>query len=342
LSVTIKDVAADAGVSTATVSHVINKTRYVSDEVQNRVNESIARLNYYPNHLVRGLRSKKSNTIGVVLPSISNEMFGALTEKIQKRLFKQDYNIILCNTSYDSALEDRALETLIMKQADAIIIVPVKDYSPKMKEIRDMGMPLVFVDRVFEDSGVDTIRVDNFKGEYDIVGYLISMGHVRIGYIDRNVEQSHSLEQKNGYIQALKDNGIPVDPDLIVNAKGYDFMAGAEAVKRLIRKNCDITAISAYYDIIAFGVIRGLIDLGYSVPEDKSVVGYDGMKFTEVTSPRLTTVMTPVDVLAKKICDLLVKRLREKHSEGRTVFTPVDIIIEPKLILQESVRRCDL
>jgi len=340
MSLTIKDVAADAGVSTATVSHVINKTRRVSKELRDRVNDSIVRLKYYPNHLVRGLRSQNSKTVGVVLPSISNEIFAMLTECIQKILFDIDYNIILCNTSYDSKLEDKALETLIMKKTDAISIIPVGEYTERMNEIREMGIPVIFIDRQFKDLKVDTIRVNNFKGEYDIICYLIKMGHRRIGYIDRSIEQSHSIEQRNGYVEALKDNGIEYDPALVINANGFDFVSGADAVKQLMIRNSDITAISAYYDILAVGAIRGLNDLGYSVPEDVSVVGYDGMKFTSVTSPRLTTVMMPIEDMARSICDLVVKRLEEKYAdpEERPEFEPVDIVINPKLVMQESVK----
>ena len=342
MGVTIKEVAADAGVSTATVSHVVNKSRYVSKELRDRVNASIVKLKYYPNDLVRGMRSKKSNTIGIVLPSISNETLGALTEMIQKILFDLNYNTILCNTSYDCALEERALETLIMKQADAIIIVPVDDYSDKMKEIKEMDIPLVLVDRAFEGAGVDSIRSDGFKGTYDIVSYLIRMGHRKIGYIDRYLEQSHSQERKNGYIQALLDNGIPFEPDFVVGAQGFDFLAGAEAAKALLTKRKDITAISAHYDVIAFGAMRGLADLGYAVPGDKSVVGYDGMEFTEVTTPRLTTVKMPLEQMAEKICELTLRRLKEKHAHAdadeKPGFVPVDIIVEPELILRESVR----
>lgn len=332
--------AEHAGVSTATVSHVINKTRYVSKEVTKRVNDSIGELKYYPNHLVGGLRSKKSNTIGIVIPSISNEIFGALTERIQKIFFSMDYNIILCNTSYDCDLEERALETLIMKQADAIIIIPVDAYTKKMNEIQERGTPIILVDRVYKDVKADNIRVDNYLGEYEIVSYLISLGHRRIGYIDRQLEQSHSRDQKNGYIQALADNGIEYDAKYVINAKGHDFLSGAEAVKRLMKRCKDITAISAYYDVIAFGAMRGLIDLGYSIPQDVSVVGYDGMKFSDVTYPRLTTVLTPVKTMAEKICSLILERLKEKYNEDekKDVFEPADIIIKPKLMIRESCR----
>ncbi|GHU68708.1 LacI family transcriptional regulator [Clostridia bacterium] len=337
-SITIKDVATDAGVSTATVSHVINRTRYVSQEMTDRVNSSIMKLKYYPNLLVGSLRSKKSNTIGIVIPSISNETFGALAEGIQKTFFNLNYNIILCNTSYDTELEEKALNTMIMKQADAIILISVADYSNKMKEIQEMGIPVILVDRMYPGVSIDMVRINNFKGEYDVVKYLIDRGHRRIGYVDRKLEQSHSREQRNGYIEALKDRDIPFDPKIVVRAEGHDFNAGVEVAKRLMKLAPDITAVAAYYDIVAVGVMRGLMDLGYSIPDDISVVGFDGMKVTEVTYPRLTTVLTPIDTMVEKVCEVVVKRLEEKSKDSEAIksFEPVDIVIESELIVRES------
>ncbi|MCL1895266.1 MAG: LacI family transcriptional regulator [Clostridiales bacterium] len=334
---TIKDVAADAGVSTATVSHVINKTRYVSDEVTGRVNDSIARLRYYPNLLVSGLRSKKSKTIGIVIPSITNETFAALTERVQRTFFQMDYNIILCDTSYDQVLEDRAIETLIMKQADAVVIVPVGGYTQKMQELQELKIPVILMDRSFSEIAVDTIRVDNYEGQYEIINYLVGMGHKRIGYIDRKQEQSHSRDQKRGYVDALKNNGIEPDPKWVVNTGGHDFNSGVEAVKALVSRTPEVTAIAAYYDVIAFGAIRGLIDMGYSVPGDYSVVGYDGMKFTEVTVPRLTTVLAPVDMMARNVCDLVLNKMDGLSGNGgQEQAEPVDVVIKPSLVIRES------
>jgi LacI family transcriptional regulator len=181
VTVTVKDVAKRAGVSIATVSHVINKTRFVSEDLTARVNDAIKELGYYPNQLVGGLRKKKSYTIGLVLPSISNETFGLLAETIQKLLFKQGYNLIICNTSNDVAIEEDALNTLLMKKADAIIAIPTSRDGAKLKEIQRMDVPLVLVDRVIPGLAVDTVRVDNYRGTYEAITHLIDLGHRAIG-----------------------------------------------------------------------------------------------------------------------------------------------------------------
>jgi LacI family transcriptional regulator len=333
MTATVKDVAKLAGVSIATVSHVINKTRFVSEETTTRVNEAIDELGYYPNMLVSGLRNKKTYTIGLVMPSISNETFGLLAETIQKLLFSSGYNLIICNTSYDLDIEEEAFNTLIRKKADAIIAIPSNREGKKLKEIKEMGIPIVLVDRVISDFPVDTVRVDNVKGTYEAIKYLIGLGHQAIGYIDRKVDQSHSLEQKLGYKKALEEHGIPIDSSNIVRADDYDYASGMTAVKKLIQKNPQLTAVFAYYDITALGALRGILEMGYRVPEDFSVIGYDGMPITKVSWPRLTTVSFPAYRIAKTTCDLLIKRL--KRDDGRNEKEE-DIVIVPKLIVQDS------
>ena len=332
-NITIKDVAHRAGVSTATVSHVINKTRFVSEDATKRVNDAIAELGYYPNLLVRSLRGKKTYTIGLVLPSISNETFGLLAETIQKILFSSGYNLIICATAYDHVIEEEAFNTLIMKKADAIIAIPSDRMVDKLKEIIRMGIPVILVDRVIHDLDVDTVRLDNVKGTYAAMNHLIELGHRSIGYIDRKMDQSHSLEQKLGYKKALEDHSIPFDQRNIVRADDYNYEAGITAIKTLLQKNPHITAVIAYYDIIAMGALRGISDLGYSVPEDISVIGYDGMPLTNVSWPRLTTVNFPVERTAKATCNLLIQRLEQ---EAGLVTKEKDIVIVPKLIVRDS------
>ena len=330
---TVKDVAKLAGVSIATVSHVINKTRFVSDATATRVNEAIEELRYYPNMLVSGLRNKKSYTIGLIMPSISNETFGLLAETIQKLLFSSGYNIIICTTSYDNDIEVEAFNTLIRKKADAIIAIPSNREGEKLKEIKEMGIPIVLVDRVIPGLQVDRVRVDNVRGTYEAINYLIGLGHRAIGYIDRKIDQSHSLEQKLGYKKALKEHRIPFSSGNIVRADGYDYESGITAVKTLIQANPQLTAVFAYYDITALGAMRGILEMGYRIPEDFSVIGYDGMPITKVSWPRLTTVDFPEYRIAKITCDLLIKRLEQDAGQNRK---EEDIILVPKLIIRDS------
>jgi LacI family transcriptional regulator len=333
VTVTIKDVARRANVSIATVSHVLNNTRFVSDELTARVNEAVRELGYYPNRLVGSMRTGKTYTVGLVLPSIANETFGHLAETIQRLLFKFGYNLIICSTAYDLEIEREAFNTLLMKKADAILAVPTCREPDKLREISGMGIPVVVIDRVIPGLSVDTVRVDNLRGTHDAIAHLLDLGHRRIGYLDRKVDQSHSVEQKLGYKRALEERGLPFEQTNMVRADGYDYHAGISAAKALLRRNPGLTAVFAYYDIIALGAIRGILDLGYRIPEDFSVVGYDGMPFTNASWPRLTTVEFPVHRVAKNACDLLMRRL--EHPAGRE-GREQDISFVPKLIVRDS------
>lgn len=334
---TIKDVAALAGVSTATVSHVINNTRKVGDDTIDRVMSAIKELNYYPNRLVGSLHGKGTYTVGMVIPNIANETFGKIAEKIQMQLFDLGYNLIVCNTAYDPVTEEKALDTLLTKKIDAVIAIPASQISDKLREIQSYDIPVILVDRIFADMDTDTVIVDNRFGEYELVNYLIRLGHRNIGYVDRMVEQSHSIAQREGYFQALRENGIEPNPNYVIKANGHFYKAGIDAAYSLMQQSPEITAIAGYYDLVAFGVMRGLFNLGYDVPGDVSLVGYDNMEFTEATYPSLTTVMTPVDAIAEETCKILQFRLDEKTDDDNKRSAYQHIVLPPKLIIRESV-----
>jgi DNA-binding LacI/PurR family transcriptional regulator len=276
----------------------------------------------------------------MILPSIVNETFGKLAQSIQTQLFDIGYNLIVCNTSYDTDLEERALNTFLTKKVDAVIAIPSKSQCIKLEEIIHSGIPVILVDRMLEGIETDSVIVDNYRGQYETISYLIRMGHKRIGYIDRMIAQSHSVKQRQGYLDALRDNKLDSDSGYIANADGYYYEAGINAVQTLMRQCAGITAIACYYDPIAFGAVRGLIDLGYRVPDDVSVVGYDNMLFTAAMWPALTTVETPVTEMAGATCELLKRRLELKKKQ---IEKPDyrQIVLPPKLIIRDSVRRID-
>ncbi len=153
------------------------------------------------------------------------------------------------------------------------------------------------------------------------------------------IRQSHSDAQFQGYVDALGDHGIPFNKNLVVQATGHYYRAGMGAAQALMQRCPEISAIACYYDLMAFGVIRGLLDLGYRVPDDVSVIGYDNMQFTEASYPRLTTVETPSQLMAEKACELLISRLEASGKKQNTAGSNFsNIILEPKLIIRESVR----
>jgi len=197
-----------------------------------------------------------------------------------------------------------------------------------------MRIPTVFIDRVIPGFDVDSVLIDNFQGTYDAISYLIKvLNHKKIGYIDRLYDHSHNLDQKRGYRQSLEDNKLQFNEKLIIRAEGFDYHAGIKAVKKLLSKNMDVTAIFAFYDIIALGALRGIIEMGFKVPDDISLIGYDGMPLTAVCSPSLTTVKIPLMKLANNACNLLLKRF-----ENNNLKTAI-IKLNPHLLIRESTSK---
>jgi LacI family transcriptional regulator len=327
----IKDVAERAGVSVATVSHVINKTRYVSEEVTDRVNQAIKELKYYPNLLLRSLKGHRTYSIGLVIPSISNETFGKLTENIQRILFLKKYNLIIVNTSNILQVELDAIKTLLTKKVDGIIIIPIEREPEPFSEIKSLNVPLLFLDREIAGFEVDSVLFDYYSGSNEITNYLINRGHKNIGYIDRPLDHSHSVDQRNGYIDALKKYKI-YNEELIIRAGNFDYRAGAYAAKELIKRKRDLTAIVALNDIIAIGAIRGALDEGLKIPGDISIIGFDGMPITNVCVPRLTTAKLPLYKAAKNACDLILKRIDNPSERNYK-----KIRLKSRMIIRESV-----
>ena len=162
---------------------------------------------------------------------------------------------------------------LIMKKVDAIISSPTTMGFEKLREIQERQIPVVIVDRQAKDFHADTVRLDYTVGSQEVVNYLTKLGHTAIGYIDRKIDQSHSVEQRQAFVEAMLQEGIVQRSGFVVRAKGFDYKSGANAIKQLFKKFPQITAIFADDDILALGAMRGVLDLGYEIPKDISIIG---------------------------------------------------------------------
>lgn len=299
----------------------------------NKVEKVMKDLNYQPNLLASSLRKKKTGTIGLVIPDSSNLLFADLSKNLEDIFSAKKYNIIVSNSAYDIKREIGSLATLISKKVDGVLIVPAASEGEHIKKIKESGIPIIILDRKMQGLNIDTVLVDNYKGCRDATNFLINMGHREIGYIDRIVDHSHSLERKKGFMDALKEKGIRID-DKNITRGGFTFQDGANSAKELVEKNPKISALFSFNDMNALGAIRGLADLGLKVPDDISVTGNDDIAISSIFIPRLTTVHYPIKEIALEASRLLLKRIKEP------VFTKArEIIISPELIVRESVAR---
>ena len=330
---TIIDVAKLAGVSTTTVSHIINGTRYVSDDLKERVEKAIDELGYRPNNLARGLRRGESKTIGLIVPDNSNQFFAEILRQIENIGFANGYSVILCNSDGDGEKEASYTDLLITKQVDGIILIATNNSTEHLMQLIQNNIPIIIVDRDIDLKATDVLLVNNFQGGYEATRYLIGLGHNRIACITGPSLLTPSMERVNGYKRAMEEASLSVSADWIIPG---DFMVegGEAAIKRLLELDSRPTAIFACNDMMAMGVMRGLKGTGYSIPTDFSLIGFDNISMASIVSPALTSVAQPIDQISERAIALLFNRIHNNTSD----LPSERIVLPTKLVIRETCK----
>lgn len=333
---TMKDVAQAAGVSVTTVSHVINETRYVSEELRERVLKAMEELNYHPNSLARSLRQGISHTIGLIVPDNSNPFFADVARVVETRGFEAGYSTILCNTDGQLEKELAYVNVLLAKQVDGVIFIAASSQSEHITLLTEERVPVVIADRQMPDAEVDVVLVDNYRGGYLATEYLISLGHHRIGCITGPSDTTPSADRVRGYKDALTSAGLPVDESLIVRGD-FRYASGISGAQKLLDLKDPPTAIFAHNDVMAMAAMATIREKGFSIPEDISIVGFDDIPQASFTSPPLTTIAQPIQDIGRIATDLLIERM-----SGTTPHPSRKIILDVKLVVRGSCapRRC--
>lgn len=331
---TIREVAESAGVSYATVSHVINNTRLVSPETRERVLAAMKALNYRPNALARSLRQGKTNTIGLVLPDSANPFFAEISRSIEDEAFKKGYSVFLCNTELDTQRELFYVDVLSKKQVDGIIFVAAGDQADSLDFLLERNMPVVMIDRDVPNVEVDAVLTDHQLGGFLATRHLLDLGHRRIACIAGPSSITPSAERMIGYRRALEEAGIPYDENLVVRGD-YHAQSGMEITHFFLKMNPRPTAIFALNDLMALGALRAAAEAGYSVPRDLAVVGYDDLEITHFTNPPLTTIAQPKKEIGAQAINLLVDRMSRKSR------APSRLVLAPELIVRRSTKELE-
>ncbi len=326
---TIRDVAARAGVSLTTVSHVINNTRFVSDETKARIVEAMHELQYRPNVLARSLRSGKTYTIGLIMPDSENPFFSAVGREVEAKAFELGYSVILCNTERDAERQSFYVEVLRNKQVDGVIIIPTGDEISGISFLIEQSIPVVVIDRWLPDLSIDAVLTDNHLGGYQATKHLIDLGHRRIACIGAPAALTPAGDRLSGYRKALKESGIEEDPDLVLLGD-YHAKSGSEAMTRLLALASPPTAVFAGNDLMAIGAMRAVLDAGLSVPQDVAVVGFDAIELARYTNPTLTTIAQPVGDIGSQAAALLIERIDDKTRAPRRP------VLSTRLIVRQS------
>lgn len=322
VNITIYDVAREANVSMATVSRVVNGNPNVKPATRKKVLEVIERLGYRPNAVARGLASKKTTTVGVIIPDISSPFFAELARGIEDIATMYKYNIILSNSDQNKDKELHLLNTMLGKQVDGIVFMGGNISEEHVAEFKRSPAPIVLAGSLEDSEQVPSVNIDYEQATFDAVNTFIEKGHKRIAMVIGPFHEPINKEKKLvGYKKALEAAGISVEEDLIVEGD-YTYDSGIEAFEKLLELPDKPTAIYVGSDEMAVGVVHGAQDKGYSVPDDFEVISSDNTRISLMVRPQLTTVIQPLYDIGAVAMRLLTKFMNKEKVSEHTVVLP--------------------
>ncbi len=335
MSATIHDIARKAGISVSTVSRVLNKKTVnyrISHETEKLVLKAARELNYRPNQLARGLRLKKTHTIGLVAPDVSNPFFANIVKSVQSAAYKLGYSLVVCDTDENLGLEIEHINLLRCQGVDGLIVMPVGQKSQHLEQLVKDGVSLVLMDRGFDELKASSVVVDNYNGAFEAIEHLISSGHTRIAIIQGMTNTYTNNGRVQGYQAALAKHAMPIDENLIVG-KDFGRENGYIETKLLLQMKDPPTAIFATSDLITLGVLQAIFEEGLNIPKDISLIAFDDIDFAPFLICPLTTVAQPKEVMGEIAVKLLVEQMKNQDKpEAKR------IVLKPKLLVRNSVR----
>lgn len=318
----INDVAEYANVSTATVSHVINKTRFVSETTTNKVRDAIKALGYIPSASARGLASKQSRIIGVVFSDISNPFFTSVYKGIEFELSKHGYELTLANTSELDETQEAVLNTMLSREVDGLIIAPTGNESQTLDQITQMDIPMVMLDRRGPYSQIPLVGLNNVEAAYLATSHLIRDGHERIGIVAGLSTVDTTSSRLEGFCKALEEHGLPCREEYI--QEGNSRMDGGyRGVDELMKLPEPPTAIFITNNLMTLGALHAIRDKGLRCPDDVGLIGFDDHDWADIFTPPLTVVKQPTFRMGEKAASILIELLAgdSEHDDHTTIFS---------------------
>jgi LacI family transcriptional regulator len=327
-AVTIRDVARRAGVSTMTVSRVINGGGAVSPETRRRVDEAIAALGYVPSRLARGLSARRSGTLAVIVPDLANPFFTLIVRGAEDVARRAGLRVILGDTRGDLATEGELIEEALAHRVDGILIAPVGDGSrARLRRIASFGVPFVLVDRTVTGVDADAVLGDSAGGARQLVEHLIALGHRRIGMIVESDDVSTARDRLRGYEAALAGAGLDADPALVVRAD-VDPGGGGEGMRRLLGFDPRPSAVFTVNNLVALGAIEAVREAGLEVPDDVALVCFDDIEYASRLYPFLTVMAQPAETFGVLGTQLLLERIEGRGPVRRhVVVLPAEFVV---------------
>jgi LacI family transcriptional regulator len=331
-AVKLQDVARLAGVHPATASRALNpQTRLlVSEDTAGRVLAAATQLGYRPNAVARSLRTRRSHTIGVLIPDLNNPLFPPMVRGLEDRLAADGYVALLGNTDGDDAREQTVFEQLRARHVDGYALATAHLHSPLLAEAVRLGVPVVLMNRIAEDYSLPAVTVDNERGVKMALAHLASLGHRHIAHIAGPQNVSTGKARYHGFQSAMTDAGLDVPADRLAFASAFSIEEGRRCAGQILAADGRITAVVAGNDMLAVGCYQALDQAGLRCPDDVSVVGFNNMPFIDMLRPPLTTVTFPHYQVGTEAAQLLIERIN-----GNTGLVKV-LYLAPELVVRGS------
>lgn len=339
--VTIQSIAKKLGISVTTISRVLNglgEQYRISKKTIELVTTTAEKLNYSPNNIAKGLRLKKSSTIGLIVPDITNIWFAQLALGIENEARKYNYNIFLCNSNDNLKVEKKSISLLQNWMVDGIIIAPIGLESEHLIKVSNRGTPVVLIDRFFEGIDLPYISSNDYEGSLEANQYLIDNGHKKIACFQGIVGTSPNNQRVEGYKQALKNNNIVFDSELVMGTD-FGFNNGYTCAKKLIKNlaKTKITAIFSTGNQITLGLLKAFKEEGIRIPNDISIVSFD----EQVYSDLLFTPLSTVSHMNENLGDIALKMVLDQFDKNIKA-KPKNVVLKSKLIIRDSVKNLNL
>jgi LacI family transcriptional regulator len=320
--VTMRDVAKRAGVSVATVSRVLNDSGYVNEDTRKTVLAAIEEMNFKPNSVARSLFKKQSKTIGLIVPDINNPFFPQLARAVEDVTSESDFTVFLCNSDGKIDKEIRYFDMLQQKYVDGVLVV---SNTLKPEHISHYNFPIIALDRPL-DSTIPYVTCNNYEGARKATQHLIECGCVKVAHISGPENIANAKDRLIGYEDAVTEAGL-YDKNLIFPAE-YQIESAKKAAFKLLTKYPDIDGIFAGNDVMAIGVIKAAELLGYKVPEQLKVVGFDGIEFGDIISPELTTVSQPIYQMGSTAASMLLDLIEGRPVHQKETTFQVELLVK--------------
>jgi LacI family transcriptional regulator len=328
---TIRDVAKLADVSVSTVSRVLTQTGYVNEETKKKINSAIKLLSYKPSQIARGMISRKTNTLGLIVPDIRNLFFPELARAIEDVAQKRGYSLIVCNSDNNRDKEESYFQLLQEKYTDGIILANEVTDS-QIQTLHDRGIAFLVIDTIVNSLPVLSVHTDHINGAYLATSHLIEQGYQRIAHIRGPSTSSTAENRWEGYKLALHEAGIPYDSNLVQNGD-YQIESGHDAMNKLLVMNQPPDAVFVANDLMALGAMETILDAGLKLPDDIAIVGFDGLPLSTVVRPKLSTVIQPIYEMGTIAAEMLIESILNPDKEKKSV------VLKAKLSIRESSTR---